>query len=183
MSKSYPPKSNNDLKALWQKIADCTAPEHQKHALLFYILRDCRQLSNVDTEFAKQVHMPRRYELVMTGLWELDHCQFSRALEHLTDPSVTPIFADEILFTLIHHPKCDNNLAMAYYLTVNPPLQTRQTLDAYFDVLCTASVVEAYRYSQAQSEAKHKALFEKLVRSVHSEAVNDTRDERAPAVD
>jgi hypothetical protein len=177
--KSYPPKCNNDLKALWQKIADCAAPEHQKHALLFYILKDCRQLSNADTEFAKQVYLPRRYELVMTGFWELDHCQFSRALEHLTDPSVTPTFADEVLLTLVRHPKCDNSLAMAYYLTVNPPLQSKQALNAYFDLLCDASIVEAYRYGQKQSELKHKMLLEKLIWSVHSEAADDMRAERA----
>ena len=179
VSKSYPPKSNGDLQTLWQKIVECSAPEHQKHALLFYILKDCRQLSNADIEFASQVYLPRRYELVMTGFWELDHCQFSRALQHLTDPSVTPTFADEILTTLIRHPKCDNSLAMAYYLTVNPPLQNKQALEAYFDVLCNASIVEAYRYSQKQTETNHKLLFEKLIQSVHSEAADDTRAERA----
>ena len=143
------------------------------------MLKDCRQLSNADTEFARQVYLPRRYELVMTGLWELDHCQFGRALEHLTDPSVTPTFADEILFTLIRHPKCDNNLAMAYYLTVKPPLQNKQALDAYFDILCNASIAEAYRYSQKQAESRHRALFEKLIQSVHSEVADDMRAERA----
>jgi hypothetical protein len=142
-------------------------------------LKDCRQLSNADISFASQVYLPRRYELVMTGLWELDHCQFSRALEHLTDPSVTPTFADEVLLTLIRHPKCDNTLAMAYYLTVNPPLQNKQALDAYFDILCNASIVEAYRYSRKQPANKHMALFEKLIRFVHSDTADEMRAERA----
>lgn len=129
--------------------------------------------------FAKQVYLSRRYELVMTGFWELDHCQFSRALEHLTEPSVTPTFADEVLLTLARHPKCDNSLAMAYYLTVNPPLQNKQAFEAYFDLLCDTSIVEAYHYSQRQSEQKHKALLEKLIWAVHSEAADEMRAERA----
>jgi len=116
----------------------------------------------------------------MTGLWELDHCQWSRALEHLIDPSVPVLtFPDEILLTLIRHPKCDNNLAMAYYLTLHPPLQNKETLDAYFDMLCDTSIVEAYRFGQKQAETNHKALFEVLIHSVHSEAAGDKRAGRA----
>ena len=115
----------------------------------------------------------------MTGFWELDHCQFSRALEHLTDPSVTPTFSDDILLTLIRHPKCDNNLALAYSLTVRPPLQNPQTLDAYFNLLCQANVVEAYRYAQQQPESKNKALFEKLIVFVHAESAGEARADLA----
>jgi hypothetical protein len=159
---------------------DSAAPEYQKHALLFYILKDCRSLTNADINFASQVYLPRRYEIVMTGLWELDHCQFSRALEHLTDPSISPTFPDEILLTLIRHPKCDNSLAMAYFKTVSPPLLNEQALNAYFDVLlCHTSVVEAYRYSQSQPDAKHKALFERLIVTVHLEPADAARADRA----
>lgn len=125
------------------------------------------------------MYLPQRYDLLVTGLWELDHCQFTRALEHLTDPSLTPTFADEILYTLISHPKCDNSLAMAYEIAVSPPLQNTQTLNAYYSLLCETSVVEAYHFCQKRDETEHKRLFEKLVVCVHSEAPDEARAERA----
>ncbi len=89
----------------------------------------------------------------MAGLWELDHAQFSRALEHLTDPSLTPTFTDEILLTLIQHPKCDPALATAYYIATFPPLADQKTLEAYFELLKRNSVVEAYNFAQRQDYA------------------------------
>lgn len=117
----------------------------------------------------------------MTGLWELDHCQFSRALDHLTHPSLTPTFADEILLTLLEHPKCDKNLAMAYALTVSPPLSNQNTLEAYFSLLCQANVVEAYKFC-AQRGSEHRQLFEKLLVDVLSEPASDQRAQRVLAV-
>lgn len=68
---------------------------------------------------------------------------------------------------------------MAYFNTVCPPLLNTQALDVYFDLLCKTSVVEAYRYSQSQPEAKHKTLLETLVMTVHSETADVARAERA----
>jgi len=177
-SKQYPPKSNSDLRNLWQNIAQSPSPDYQKHALLYYLLKDCRQLRDADSGFARKVFLPRKYQLLMTGLWELDHCQFSRALDHLTDPSLTPTFSDEILYTLLAHPKCDNSLAMAYYLTVSPPLQHRKTLDAYFLLLCQTSVVEAYHFCRKQG-SRHQELFEQLLISGLSEAPGEARAQHA----
>ena len=177
--KSYPPRSNPDLRSLWQKVLSCTKPEHLKHALLYYILKDCRQLSGVEAHFARKVYLPEKYQLFMCGTWELDHCQFSRALEHLTDPSLTPTFTDEILYTLISHPKCDNGLAMAYYITVSPPLQDQRTLDAYFSLLCQTSVMEAYYFCRRQDEIRHQSMFETLIIAVHAEAAGESRATRA----
>jgi len=176
--KIYPPKSNQDLRTVWQKIASAAAPNYQKQALLYYLLKDCRQLTDIDSTFARKVFLPHKYQLLMMGLWELDHCQFSRALDHLTDPSLTPTFSDEILYILFAHPKCDNSLAMAYYLTVSPPLQSPRTLDAYFSFLCQTSVVEAYRFCRSHGY-KHEELFEKLIVSVLSGSPGDARAENA----
>lgn len=112
-------------------------------------------------------------------MWELDHGQFSRALEHLTDPSLPPTFADEILLVLLTHPKCDDSLAMAYHISVSPPLQDQATLETYFALLIRTNVVEAYHFAKRQSQSKHKKLLEDLIVSIHEEEAGNSRAERA----
>jgi hypothetical protein len=118
----------------------------------------------------------------MQGLWQLDRCHFASALELLTDPSLIPTFTDEILYTLIHHPRCDNSLATAYYVTVSPPLRDPRTLVAYFSMLSQNSVTEAYNFTKGQDGAKRKSLFEDLVVAVHTEGGSETRADRALAL-
>lgn len=115
----------------------------------------------------------------MQGLWELDRAQFSRALEHLTDPSLALPFADEVLLTLLKHPKCDSSLAAAFYISVSPPLKDRKTLDAYFELLSSNSLVEAYYFARRQDELNHETLFERLVAKVHQEKAGHARAARA----
>lgn len=136
-------------------------------------------MSNVEEHFAKKAWLPEKYQLLIQGLWQLDHCRFASALELLTDPSLTPTFTDEILHTLINHPRCDNSLAMAYYVTVSPPLRDSRTLAAYFSVLCQNSVTEAYNFTKVQEATKRKSLFEDLVVAVHSEGGSEARADRA----
>ncbi|KAL2404948.1 hypothetical protein ABEF93_008364 [Exophiala dermatitidis] len=176
---NYPPRSNQDLRNLWSKIAQTTAREEYKLSLLYYILRDCRQLSNADTNFARQTYLPQKFQLLIAGLWELDHAQFSRALEFLTDPSLIPTYTDEILLALIRHPKCDSSLAMAYYIAVSPPLKDRETLEAYFGLLLENNLVEAYYFAQSQDDSRHKTLFEQLIVAVHREKASEARAEQA----
>lgn len=176
--KVYPPKSNTDLRNLWQKVAKADVSDQMKQAVLFYVLRDCRQPSSIDALFVRKVHLPPQYEVLVMGLWELDHLQFSRALEHLTDPTLTPEFADEVLLTLLNAPKCDNSLAMAYYLAVQPPLAKQETLDAYFKLLVETSIVGAFRFCQGRDISVHKALFEELIYLVHETEGSSTRPER-----
>ena len=175
-AKNYPPKTNAELRSLWSKIVQAQVGDEQKLALLYYLVRDVRT-GSLDASFVRQTHLPAKYRLMVSGLWELDHCQFSRALEHLTDPSLTPTFADDILFVLLQHPKCDNALAMAYYITVRPPLRNEQTLDAYFALLVKTNVTEAYRF--AKQNPNHQRLFEQLVVSVHGEDASEARAQRA----
>ncbi|KAI1624983.1 nuclear pore complex assembly-domain-containing protein [Exophiala viscosa] len=176
---NYPPRTNQDLRNLWSKIVQSPAADEQKLALLYYVLRDCRQLSNADTNFARRTYLPQKYQLLVAGLWELDHAQFSRALEHLTDPCLTPTFADEILLALIHHPKCQSSLATAYYITVSPPLKHQSTLEAYFDLVLANNIVQAYYFAKKQGKQRHKTLFEKIIVAVHKEKPGATRAERA----
>ena len=177
--KNYPPKSNQDLRNLWSKIVQLPAPDEQKLALLYYIILDCRQSINTDNFFARRTFLPQKYQLLVQGLWELDHAQFSRALEHLTDPSLALPFADEILYSLLRHPKCDRALAVAFYISVSPPLKAQKTLDAYFELLFSNNLVEAYYFTRKQDELTHKTLLERLIVKVHEEKIGNTRAEQA----
>jgi len=179
VTKSYPPKTNRDIRNLWQTVVKSASPDHQKHAILYYILKDCRHLNDAEAHFSRKVWLQEKYRLLVSGLWELDHCRFSTALEYLTEPSLIPTFPDEILYTLISHPKCDKGLAMAYYITILPPLQDARSLKAYFTLLCQNSVAEAYHFCQRQEASKHKSLLEDLVVGVHSEPGSEARAERA----
>jgi hypothetical protein len=175
---NYPPRTNQDLRNLHARIIQSSATEEQKLALIYYILRDCRQIPNAESNFARRVYLPKRWQLLMAGLWELDHTQFSRALEHLTDPSLTPTFADEILLTLLSHPKCDATLANAYYISVGPPLSDQKTLDAYFDLLVSSSITEAYYFAAERPRHVHKLLFERLVSAVLKSPPGESRAEK-----
>jgi hypothetical protein len=115
----------------------------------------------------------------MSGLWELDHAQFERAIEYLSDPCLTPTFSDEILLTLIRHSRCDSALASAYFTAVSPPLKDSKTLDAYFELLVKNSLVEAYYFAQKQQESVHKQLFERLVIAVHKDKADQGRAQKA----
>ena len=175
-TKNYPPKSNAELRTLWSKIVQAQVGDEQKLALLYYLVRDVRT-GNLEAHFVRNTHLPEKYRLMVSGLWELDHLQFSKALEHLTDPSLTPTFADDILLVLLQQPKCDKALAMAYYVTVRPPLRDQQTLNSYFALLTQTNIIEAYNF--AKQNPSHQRLFEELVVSVHEEDASDARAQRA----
>jgi Nuclear pore complex assembly len=57
---------------------------------------------------------------------------------------------------------------LAYYHTVNPPLASRNALDAFFDCLCWVSVPEAFLFSRTQPETLRRFLFEQLIKFVLS---------------
>ena len=173
VAKVYPPRSNSDLKNIWKKILDAQVAEVERLALQYYLVRDCRN-SNLDKVFLQRTYLPEKYQWFVTGLWEADHCQFSRALEYLTDPALIPAtFADDILCVLLRHPKCDAAQAMSYYLTVQPPLEDQTTLDAYFELLSGVDVTAAYYF--AQQHPQHQRLFEKLVTTIQSAKAGETK--------
>ncbi|ETN45331.1 uncharacterized protein HMPREF1541_09162 [Cyphellophora europaea CBS 101466] len=172
-TKAYPPRSNNELKELWKRIVDAKSSDEQKLALLYYIIRDCRNIT-LEKTFLQKTYLPEKYQLLVTGLWELDHCQFPRALDCLTDPTlIPPTFPDDVLMVLLRHPKATPSQAMAYYVTVQPPLQDETVLIAYFDLLVRTSVSEAYDFARQSSQ--HKRLFESLVTSIHEAEPGDAR--------
>jgi hypothetical protein len=90
------------------------------------------------------------------------------ALEHLTHPSLTPEFADEIIAVLVRHGSHDGDftLPLAYYHTVQPVLRNPETLRLLFGALAHTSVTEALYFSRTYPEHARQGLFEQLVGSV-----------------
>lgn len=71
-SQLYPPKSNEDLRILYDSITSAPAQNHHKHSLVYYILKDLK-LRNRDPEtFATRVYLPERYRIFIDGIWYLD---------------------------------------------------------------------------------------------------------------
>lgn len=104
-----------------------------------------------------------------------------RAIEYLAEPSLIPTFPDEILYalTLPDIPKHDDSLAIAYYLTVAPPLATEKVQQAFFETLCRSSVTEAFYFSRKYDENHRRNFFKQLVGSVHKSGPGQTRSRRA----
>ncbi|RMZ88018.1 hypothetical protein DV736_g4760, partial [Chaetothyriales sp. CBS 134916] len=171
-AKSYPPKSVADLRNLWAKVVKMEIPEELKLSLLYYLVRDSRK-PRIEAEFIRKTFIPSKFRIQVAGLWELDHCAFARALDYLTQPLLTPTFLDDILEVLLNHPACDDSLAMAYYISVQPPLQSTSSLDAYFSLLARTNLIEAFHFARGRLE--HKALFGQLVLWVHEQAPGETR--------
>jgi hypothetical protein len=175
--KHYPPKTNTELRNLFNTIVKAEVAEEPKCALLYYLLRDTRNEA-LAANFVRGTQLPEKYVYMVSGLWEMDHLNFNRAMGYLCDPSLTPTFADEIMFVLLSHPKSSAELAMGYYVSVHPPLKSGRTLDAYFAWLVEGSVLEAYRFTKTRP-TEQKRLFEELVVSVLEEEEGERRGKRA----
>jgi hypothetical protein len=179
---------------------------HHKLSILYYLLLDHDSVAGsraqqLAEQFATTSGLPRKYQILMKGLWYMDHQQFTVsagmlplfpppsqcadlsiraipspangqsvqfALEHLTHPSLTPEFADEIVTTLVRHASHDGDftLPLAYYHTVHPVLRSADTLRLLFGALARTSVTEALYFSRPYPEPARRALFEHLVGSV-----------------
>jgi len=68
---------------------------------------------------------------------------------------------------------------MGYYIAVSPPLKDENTFDAFFELLLSNNIVEAYKFAQGQDHTRHKSLFERIVISIHQEKNGSRRAERA----
>ncbi|KAH1730909.1 hypothetical protein KXX25_006780 [Aspergillus fumigatus] len=177
----YPPRSNADLRALVNHIVSSALDIHHKQALIYYILKDCRAASDAASQFARRCHLPEKYRLFIEGLWNLDRLELRRAIEYLTEPSIIPTFPDEILYvlTLPQLPKHDDNLAMAYYLTVTPPLASKKVQKAFFEILCRSSITEAFYFTRKRDESLRRAYLEQLIEFVLKTSPGQMRSQRA----
>ncbi|EAW11567.1 ELYS family protein [Aspergillus clavatus NRRL 1] len=177
----YPPKSNADLRALVNHIVSSALDIHHKQALIYYILKDCRAANDAASQFARRCHLPEKYRLFIEGLWNLDRLELRRAIEYLTEPSIIPTFPDDILYvlTLPQLPKHDDSLAMAYYLTVTPPLAAPKVQKAYFEILCRSSITEAFYFTRKRDDGLRRAYLEQLIVFVHTTSPGQMRSQRA----
>lgn len=88
----YPPSKNADLHELHERIITAPIADHYKQTLLFYLLKDCSGDGDTLAEdFAKAVCLPRKYWVVIEGLWHLDRLQFTVRLPRSTFPQESEI--------------------------------------------------------------------------------------------
>ncbi|CRG91050.1 putative protein ely5 [Talaromyces islandicus] len=177
----YPPKTNRDLQTLYKQILASPFPDHQKQAVIYYLLRDCRGSNEAISHFTRGCFLPDKYQLFIDGIWHLDRLEFRRALEYLTEPSLIPTFPDEILYVLTQQslPKHDDSLAIAYYLTVSPPLASEKVQQAYFETLCRANITEAFYFTRNYDNELRRQFLEQLVAFVHKTPAGPLRGTRA----
>ncbi|KAJ5766961.1 uncharacterized protein N7511_004577 [Penicillium nucicola] len=181
VTKLYPPKSNADLRELFNQIVSSELDIEHKQSLVYYVLKDCRTAPEAPAQFAQRCHLPEKYRLFIEGLWHLDRLDFRRALECLTEPSLIPTFPDEILYalTLTKLPRHDDSLAIAYYLTVAPPLASEKVRKAFFETLSRSNITEAFYFTRKYDDAHRQSFFEQLVEFVHKASPGQTRSRRA----
>ena len=194
-SKSYPPRSNQDLRNLHERIVTSSAPDHHQQSLLYYILHDIPSHKQSAESFAKKHFLPTRYRIFVEGIWCLDRLMFEvgtrrylfyiadsnqRALDYLAEPCLIPTFSEEILYTLCQHGDySDVTLPLAYYHAVSPIITSNKVLEAFYDVQCRASITEALYFSRSHGEPIHEFLFEKLIDFIHANSAGETRAARA----
>ncbi|KAJ4365595.1 hypothetical protein N0V83_008215 [Neocucurbitaria cava] len=173
--KIYPPKTPQQLHNLHTRIISSETTLHNKHCLIFYLLKDLSPLQHDTTElataFARNVHLEKRFWTFIEGLWALDHLDFAIAVSNLTHPSIIPTFPDEIIFTLLNGPgklRGQNNpqndvLPLAYYNCVKPPLEEQKVRSAFAKYMSSRNVTETYYWILSRPEHEHKALLEILI--------------------
>ncbi|KAJ5220425.1 hypothetical protein N7468_009629 [Penicillium chermesinum] len=181
VTKVYPPKTNSDLRSLVDQIVSSEFDIHHKQALIYYILKDCRNAQGAAAQFANSCHFPEKYRLFIEGVWHMDRLDFRGAIEYLAEPSLIPTFPDEILYTLTlpHIPKHDDSLAIAYYLTAAPPLATEKVQRAYFETLARSGVTEAFFFTRKYDEFHRHSFFVQLIEFVLKTSPGQTRSKRA----
>ncbi|KAF2827387.1 hypothetical protein CC86DRAFT_455059 [Ophiobolus disseminans] len=200
--KIYPPKNHQQLQELHKRIISAETTLHNKHCLIFYLLKDLspqhHEATELATGFARDVHLEKRFWTFIEGLWALDHLEFRNAVENLTHPSIIPTFPDEILLTLLKtgdrlgiagmqkNPD-DDILALAYFNCVKPPLDDQKTRIEFAKYMSTRNVTETYYWIRTRPQYEHKPLLEILIeqtleRSTWSGSVENvayTREDKA----
>lgn len=79
-AKSYPPRGDNALRELHQKVCQSKSAAQQKLSVLYYLLLDFDDIlgvrSRLAEEFAEKSGVPGKYQIFMKGLWHMDRQQF-----------------------------------------------------------------------------------------------------------
>jgi hypothetical protein len=166
------------LHDLHQRIVSSETTLHNKHCLIFYVLKDLSPLHHEPTElataFARDVHLESRFWTFIEGLWALDHLEFATAVGNLTHPSIIPTFPDEIMLTLlkgreklnrvhVQEGEQDEVLPLAYYNCVKPPLEEPKVRTEFTKYLASRNVTETYSWIHTRPDHEQKALLEILI--------------------
>jgi hypothetical protein len=177
--KLYPPQTPQQLSDLHTLILSAPTSLHNKHCLLFYLLKDLspsyHDRPELSASFAKNVHLDSRFWTFIEGIWALDHAQYSVAVSHLTHPSIIPTFPDEILSTLLRaqnalgSPSPRKNgiemLPLAYFDCVNPPLEDKNVRREWARYLALRNVGEMYTWLHSRPAHEQEDLLEILVQN------------------
>ncbi|KAI0838551.1 nuclear pore complex assembly-domain-containing protein [Hypoxylon sp. FL0890] len=181
----YPPKNKDALRQLYVHICESkNATVHHKLSVVYYLLLDVddRNGSHQAETYSQRASIPKKYKIFMKGLWHMDALQFDLALQYLTHPSLQPDFVDDIITVLVRNAKNDDySLALGYYHTVQPVIQSSHALEMLFDALARSSVVDAFQFSRSHADYMRRQLFQRLVLSVletahRKETVNKALD-------
>ncbi len=196
-TKLYPPCSDDELRRLHQLIVSSKLPDHEQQALLLYLLLNTRDADLVD-DFIHRCHLPDKYVAYMRGLWHHDRmetavcslgtgesackvadCTGQAAVECLTQPSLTPLFAGEI-FTTMQRPPPDEDptLPLAYYHTVSPGFEFPLALEMLVISTAEASITEAFYLARRQVESRRKEFLEAIIRAAIQPRFGAQRAER-----
>ncbi|KAF5643214.1 nuclear pore complex assembly [Fusarium sp. NRRL 52700] len=181
-AKIYPPKTDNALKQLHQQVCESNMSMQHKFSIFYYILLDfdltAGRESASDT-FVDASGMPKKYQIFMKGLWYLDRQEYSRALEYISHPSLTPDFADNIMTVLVKSAQDgDYSIALSYFYTVQPKLKTSAALELLFGAMAKTNISEALFYSRTRAPHTRELLFRQLIASV-LDSPHDELSERA----
>lgn len=78
--KIYPPKGADGLRSLHKQVCDSQLSPHHKLSILYYLLLDHDGVSDPRSQlaepFAASSGLPRKYQILMKGLWHMDRQQF-----------------------------------------------------------------------------------------------------------
>ncbi|KAK3952356.1 nuclear pore complex assembly-domain-containing protein [Pseudoneurospora amorphoporcata] len=177
---AYPPKGENGLRSLHQQICQSSVSSHYKISLLYYLLLDHDDIhpgrSQWADGFAEEAGLPKKYQILMRGLWHMDRKEFKYAIENLAHPSLPTEFADEITIALVRLPlankrsssasQSDYTLALAYFHAAQPVFTSSEALELLFGALARTNVTEALDFSRRYPEWTRQQLFEKLLASI-----------------
>ncbi|KAF5241955.1 hypothetical protein FANTH_8915 [Fusarium anthophilum] len=181
-AKIYPPKTDNALKQLHQQICESSMSMQHKFSIFYYILLDFDLTAGRESAsdaFVDASSMPKKYQIFIKGLWYLDRQEYSRALEYISHPSLTPDFADNIMTVLVQSAQDgDYSIALSYFYTVQPKLKTSAALELLFGAMAKTNISEALFYSRTRSPHTRELLFRQLVASV-LDSPHDELSERA----
>lgn len=78
--RTYPPKGDNGLRTLHKHICESKVSAHHKLSVFYYLLLDYDLVrgmkSQLAEEFAGSSGVPKKYQLLMRGLWHMDRKEF-----------------------------------------------------------------------------------------------------------